>query len=111
MLERRAPVELLQRTPRLHKSFLREVFDALRIAFVTVQNGEHARLMPPDNFGEVIRRTAADSFQQFGVVSHGLLEFKLQLVHNEFLPAQRATCNRLKRNSNKFIPPAHRRFA
>ena len=70
MLERRAAVEPVQEPPGLEKGFLRQVLDLLEIAFITVQDGEHPRLMPPDQFGEFIGLAAADPGQQFSIVIH-----------------------------------------
>ena len=70
MFERRTTIKLTERPPRLDESFLREVLDTLHIAFIAVQDGKDARLMPPDNLGEIIRRAVADSLQQFGIFVH-----------------------------------------
>jgi hypothetical protein len=38
-----------------------------------VQNREYARLVALDDFSEIVRRAAADSLQQFDIVTHGLV--------------------------------------
>jgi hypothetical protein len=70
VLERRAAVELFQRPPRLDKRFLRQIFEPLRVAFVTVQHREYARLMLADDLGEFVRRPAPDPFQQLSFIAH-----------------------------------------
>jgi hypothetical protein len=70
MLKWRAAIELIQRPPDFDESFLREVFEFVRVAFIAVENRQDERLMPPDEFRELIRRAAANSLQQFGIVVH-----------------------------------------
>ena len=80
MLKRRTAVELVERAPDLDESFLREVFQFLRVAFVTVQNSEHPRPMALDEFGEIVQRAVADAGQQFGIIIHRWLKFRFQLA-------------------------------
>src|ERR1039457_3354528 len=70
MFKRRASVKLFERPPGFDERLLREVFEAMRVALVTMQDREYARLMPPDNLGKFIRRAAANPVEKLGFIAH-----------------------------------------
>src|SRR5581483_2056442 len=70
MLERRPPVELVQEPPRLDERLLRQILETLRVALVPVQDGEHPRLMAPDDLAEIVHGAIAYPLKQFSIVCH-----------------------------------------
>ena len=64
------PAELFCSRPGFDERFLRKIFEPVRVAFIAVKNRKHERLVTADQFRELVRRPAANSLQQFGIVVH-----------------------------------------
>ena len=70
MFQRRAPVIGGARAPDFYKRLLCQVLHPVRVALITVENGKHPRLMPPDHFGEIIGRGAQAWLRPFVFIAH-----------------------------------------
>ena len=68
VLERGATIEVAERTPGLEEGFLREVFDQMDVAFITVKDGKNLLLVVPDQFGVRVGRSGPDAGHEFSVV-------------------------------------------